>query len=196
VRAQLIAASFAAFSFAWGVAACSNSSAMPPYLGSESNAPPPPGSGNGGDDGADTGTTADGAACPALENEGATVTVENVGETVPASIGGIITTGTYALTGENYYTGLGGNAGPTGAIVEETLSITDTTLVFSLATGDLEGGTVGDSAISSGTYTTSGMGLTFNEDCPLTTVSTFTYSVDGNTLHIFNGQYETIYTSQ
>ncbi len=140
---------------------------MPPFLGDDGITHPPPAGGSGGDDSADTGTTADGAACPSLENEGALVTVENVGETVPATIGGTIATGTYTLTAENYYTGVGGNAGPTGSIVEETLSITDATLVFSLATGDLEGGTLGDSAITSGTYTTSGMNILFNEDCPL-----------------------------
>jgi len=191
-----MALSIAAITLAAVGSACSSSSTMPGYLGDEGNAHPPPSGGAGGDDTADTGTTADGAACPTLENEGSLITVENVGETVPASIGGTIATGTYLLTAENYYTGIGGNAGPTGAIVEETLSITDTTMVFSLATGDLEAGTIGDSAITSGGYTASGMTLTFEEDCPLAATTTLGYSVDGNTLHIFSGQFETIYTQQ
>jgi hypothetical protein len=169
---------------------------MPAFLGDEGNTHPPPSGATGGDDGADTGTAADGGACPSIENEAAIVTVENVAESVPAAIGGTIATATYLLTSENYYTGVGGNAGPTGAIVEQTLSITDTTLVFSLATGDLEAGTLGDSAVTSGGYTASGMTLTFEEDCPLAETTTLSYSVDGNTLHIFSGQIESIYTSQ
>jgi hypothetical protein len=196
VRARFLLISIAAVSLAAAGAACSSSSGIPGALGDEGNTPPPPPGATGGDDSADTGTTADGAACPSLENEGAIVTVENVGESVPAAIGGTITDATYTLTSENYYTGLGGNAGPTGAIVEETLSITDSTLVFSLANGDLEAGTLDDSSITSGAYTATGMTLTFAQDCPIATTTTFTYSVDGNTLHLFSGQVESIYTSQ
>jgi hypothetical protein len=196
VRVRLTLLSIAGISLLVAGAACSSSSAIPAGLGDEGNVHPAPPGGAGGDDGADTGTTADGAVCPSLENDGAIVTVENVGETIPAAIGGTIATGTYSLTAENYYTGVGGTAGPTGATVQETLSITDTSLVFSLATGDLEAGTLGDSAISSGAYTASGMTLTFEEDCPLATNTALGYSVDGNTLHILIGQIESIFTAQ
>jgi hypothetical protein len=197
VRARLILLSVAAISLTAAGAACSSSSPNPAFLGDEGNSHPPPPGGAGGDDGAgDTGLTADGAACPSVENEGSTITVENVGDTVPAAIGGTITTGNYLLTAQNYYTGIGGNAGPTGELVQEEVSITDTSMVFSLATGDLEAGIIDDSTINSGAYVAAGTSLTYEQDCPLAMTTTLSYSIDGNTLHIFSGQIESIYTAQ
>jgi hypothetical protein len=192
MRARFVPLLVAAISLAALGAACSSSTA-PPFLGDEGNVHPPPATAIGGDDG-DTST--DGAVCAVLDNEGAIITVENVGESLPAAIGGTIAEATYLLTAENYYTGVGGTAGPTGATVQQTLSLTDTTLVFSLATGNLEAGTLGDSSTTSGSYMASGMTLAFEEDCPLAMTTTLGYSVDGNTLHIFSGQIESIYTAQ
>jgi hypothetical protein len=168
---------------------------MPAALDDPSGPPPRPplgrGGGGGGGDGGLTGN--DGGACNAQPNGASPVNENDVGEALPPAIGGTITTGTYWLTAVNYYTGVGGNSGPTGRQFQETINYAATTFDDVLAEGALDGG-LGVEARTSGAWSTAGAQLSLAPTCPPAASVTYSYSVTGTTLHVLVGQDEYIYT--
>jgi hypothetical protein len=162
-----------------------------------SGPPPPIGHGGPGADASRDGTL-DGTACPTTIPNGAPVVTQVfVGEPEPLPIGGSIVQGTYFLTAANVYTGVGGNAGPTGFTFQETLSFNTANATFE----DVEVQTAADggaatSHASTGSFTTLGTSLDFQVICPAASTVTSSFSVINSTVHTFQGSSELVYTLQ
>ncbi len=184
--------------FAVAVAGCSQKSpALPAQLeDSDSGIKPGGGGGTGGGGGItyDGGVSPDGG-CLTVDNNASLVSEEDVADTLPTAIGGTLATGTYFLTAVNTYTGRNGNSGPTGNQYQETEFFDVATYTDARAVGNAEAG-VGDTTYASGVYSTSGNVLSIEASCPSPGGIQKTFSVNGNTLHVFVGQTEYIYTQQ
>jgi hypothetical protein len=167
----------------------------PPTLGTNPSPGTPPA---GGGPRGDASVTGDGGCPSTLVNTAPVVTQAFVGETLPAPLGGTITGGTYFLTAANVYTGVSGNAGPTGLTFEETLTLDTSQNAYSdaLAEATLDGGIATATLLTTGTFTTQATSLILSAQCPVATSTTTTYSVLNSALHIFQGQSEFIYTAQ
>ena len=127
-------------------------------------------------------------------NNATPINVQQVGEALPAPIGGAIVAGTYYLTAVNIYTGLGGTSGPTGEVVQETLSF-GVGIIQDISAIGADAG-VGAATGYSANYTTTGSSITVSYTCPVAAPATATYSAIGSTFHLFVGTTENIYTFQ
>jgi hypothetical protein len=186
----LFRCAFAAF---LTIGCASKKSTIPPEIGDEPiGAPPLAGGGVRGDAGANG---PDGGPCNLLMNLGQVVQEVQVGENVPAPSGGALAAGSYNLTAVNLYTGLGGNAGPTGRAFQESVLFGVGTFQDVQAQGAVDAGLMRP-ITTNGTYTTNGSALTETVTCPGTGAATINYTAIGSTLHLFVSQNEFIYTVQ
>jgi hypothetical protein len=176
------------------VGACSSKQDKPPPENPIGSGTPQPGSGGvGGDGGLDA--TGD-VACAPITNSGSQVTETYVGEPLPLPLGGAITPGTYVLSAAFVYTGTGGNAGPTGRILQETRTFDGTAFADIAAAGDADGGVFATEFFANGTYLASGSQLRFDETCPNAGSTQLSFSVTGGTLRIYEGQTERDFVAQ
>jgi hypothetical protein len=178
--------------------ACSDKTTNPPTLGTMGTTPPPGGGGPHPDGAtAPVDAAAIDASCTALANPAPQVTQTFVAEALPLPMGGALASGTYFLTQANVFTGVSGNAGPTGFVFQETLTFVTANGVFTDAV--LEGMPDGGAPASvgaSGTFAVSGTTLTESATCPTTTTLQFPFTFAGSTLRTYAGQSEFVYTLQ
>lgn len=180
------------------IAACTKSVDMPAALGDEGSTFTPPGGGGGGmRDAGDGGVVGEGGVCTTLPNNATQIAQKYVGEAVPVPMGGAIVTGTYYLTAANVYTGVGGNAGPTGSLYTETTVFdTSTNSRNDVVELDIADGGVGVPVSSAGNYATSSTTFTFTTTCGTSTVATYTYTATPTTVSLYAAQNEYVFTLQ
>ena len=131
------------------------------------------GAGTGGAGAGGSGTGAGGsssvggggaAACNTLPNGAPTVDVIAIDQPLPSGMGGTIEDGVYYLTDLAYYTGTGGQTGPTGTKFQSTMSVQAGTFEFVEVITDDKGTNEGR---DTGTFTTQGKGgLMVAYSCP------------------------------
>ncbi|MEO6420909.1 MAG: hypothetical protein ABIP39_15965 [Polyangiaceae bacterium] len=148
--------------------------------------------------GAMDGSTADSGkvVCNPLSND-ATIVGERYADAIlPTPLGGVVVPGTYFLTTVNVYTGMGGNTGLTGRNFQETLVLEATTFSDVRLLSDNDGG-AGDPVDTNGSYAVSLTNFGLTPVCPAGGVGrNDPFTVSANTLHLYEGQNEFIYTSQ
>jgi hypothetical protein len=162
------------FSFAYVLSilasiACSSSSSSGGNAGNDAG----PAEAGGGSDGGG----ADAGNCGAPAFIESTVTPVAVNGMPSAPAGGTIADGTYVSTADEIF-GLDGGAAPTSTIDSNTI-VQGSTLIMA---GKGKNGFTA----SSGTFTTSGSTLTFNQTCPSSATSTFQYTATPTTLEIYS----------
>ena len=87
-------------------------------------------SGDSSDSGGSSGSTGEPAACNLLLNDGEPIDVISIDEDVPAPEGGVIEDGFYVLTALAFYTGPGGETGPTGVQMQSEWTLEDDALEY------------------------------------------------------------------
>lgn len=117
-----------------------------------------------GNTGGVSGSVGDSGECSTFANTSGVVELIEIAATPPAQTGGSITPGKYILTGYSRYTDPGGNSGPTGQTLKETLTFTATTLESVEAVGTVEAGIGGDER-NTYAYTTAGSNLALAPAC-------------------------------
>lgn len=189
----------ALLSFACSLApfACTSKAPVPADTANYSGGGGAAGGGGGGHDAGDA--RADGqeaGACAQLANGASVVEEQFVGDAVPPAIGGAIQPGTYFLTAARIYTGAGGNAGPTGQQLQETMLAADSNYQDVSSTGVADAGGLSPPVYTQGTYATAASTVTFSQTCPSAVEIKTTYSVVGGTLHLYAGSSELVLTLQ
>ena len=176
--------------------ACAKAEKLPPPL-DDHGAVTPAGVAGGPSGATDAGTSdSDAGECsPPLSNAAPTIDERYLDDSVPPALGGAIPVGTYFLSAANVYTGQGGNVGPTGTQIQETLFFDASTFETAAVVGLSDGG-VGTPQYANGNYTTVGAMLSLATLCPGATTTTYSYSVLAGALHLYAGQTETIFTLQ
>lgn len=100
-----------------------------------------------------------GRACNLVVNVAPTIAIDFVATAPPAAQGGAIVDGTYTMTSATIYTGVGGNAGPTGLTAKVTIAISGATIQVASKTKPP------DDHVTT-TFTTSGSSFTATNTCP------------------------------
>jgi hypothetical protein len=115
------------------------------------------------------------AACNAITNVGAPVTVNCTTVAPPAMTGGPIVDGTYVLAAETLYTGVCGDLVQTQTIPAETL-------VIAGSCAQVVSGSGADAGHSTIALASTGIDLTLGGVCPGTAQGTYAYTASNSTL--------------